>query len=94
MKKVVIVSIVILFLISILLFPLIKTEYEIFRLKPYYQGLSKECREKGSFGCCFTSVKRMSAMNSKVMPDEGCQGGFRPNGILCIDSYKWCEPSK
>ena len=60
----------------------------------YYQKLAKECESKGSPNCCLSSVGSMQAGNYKLKPEEGeCPEEMKPNGLTCIDSFEWCEPT-
>ena len=67
---------------------------EINRMSIYYKELTKECPQKGGYGCCIASVRQMENGNHKLSENNTCEDGFRLNMLKCIDSYKWCEPMK
>jgi flagellar basal body-associated protein FliL len=54
----------------------LQREYRISKLPDSYQSLAKDCKKKGSFGCCMTSVEFMAENNYKLMPETGCFEGF------------------
>jgi len=60
----------------------------------YYKKLIENCKLKDSQNCCISSVQYMEKGNYKLYTNLGCSKGFQENMLLCIDSYKWCEPIK
>ena len=63
-----------------------------------YEALEKVCKQKGG-GCCMASLKAMRKNNYFLASEDdsinyGCPEGYRRNGMLCIDSFQWCEPIK
>ncbi len=64
---------------------------------PDYKVLAEDCNKVGSVGCCKASVRRME--KGKYLLDTGksfkettCPGGYEPDMMRCIDSYRWCVP--
>jgi len=62
---------------------------EIDSYPDYYKQLAENCKSKG---CCMSSVRNMLQGNYRLSPESGCPKGFQENQLMCIDSYKWCEP--
>lgn len=66
---------------------------EVVSAQKYYDKLANECKTKQSESCCLASVESMRAGNYTLMPQEGCHASYHPNMMLCIDSYRWCQPA-
>ena len=99
MKKIFLIVIGILIVIGVAYF-LVFTQTDIFvphyrvsdYSQPYYQNLAQQCESKTSLGCCLASVKTMQSGNYQLASQGKCPDGYKPNTMLCIDSYHWCEP--
>jgi hypothetical protein len=57
----------------------------------YYDKLASGCKNNN---CCLASVKTMKQRNYTLAPQEGCPSGYQGNMMLCIDSYRWCQPTQ
>ena len=65
---------------------------EVGGTKNYYDKLTNECKSKQSESCCLASVESMKAGSFVLASQEGCPVGYQPNMMLCVDSYRWCQP--
>jgi len=65
--------------------------YAIHTDDPYYLKLEKQCDGNT---CCLASLQGMIAAHAKAVKNQTCPKGYRINGLLCIDSYQWCEKVK
>lgn len=57
-----------------------------------YKELLKRCNGNG---CCKSSAKKLEKSKGYVLTKDqsfSCANGYRPNGLKCPDSYRWCEP--
>ena len=58
----------------------------------YYKQLAKKCDDSTLKSCCLNSVKAMKEGNYKIAENKICPERYERNGLLCLDSYSWCEP--
>lgn len=60
----------------------------------YYNKLTNKCKSKQSESCCLASVEAMKQGGYTLIPQGGCPTDYQPNTMLCIDSYRWCQPTE
>lgn len=60
-------------------------------LLEYYQKLAEQCKSKGSYECCMSSVNEMSDNNYMLEPATGCPVSYQRNMLRCADTFVWCE---
>jgi hypothetical protein len=97
MKKALLIGVVVLILLVIagfVYYHYANKKQDISKLPEYYQNLAKECESAGSYNCCMSSVNDMKDGNYQLEPETGCPEGYRSEMVMCIDSFKWCEPVK
>jgi len=85
---------IVVFIIGFKIYGYSSKRFEINRLPLYYRDLAEKCLQKDSYGCCMASIRTMKNGNYKLSENNACEDGFTSNTMLCIDSFKWCEPIK
>lgn len=97
-KLIKIVLIIVVLVIAVILglysYSFINKKIEITSFSGSYQDLAQECLESYSYNydCCISSVHSMAKGNYKLLEGNVCPSGYRINGLLCGDAYRWCEP--
>ncbi|TSC95541.1 MAG: hypothetical protein Athens101410_495 [Parcubacteria group bacterium Athens1014_10] len=97
MKKItkyvlIVAALIVALIIGLYLYSFFSKKVEVSNFKGYYGELAKQCEQKSSYNCCIASVRAMTNGNYKLSENNTCENGFKPNMLMCIDSFKWCEP--